>query len=359
MTRILKYLIPLLLLCGTCLGQGYNSYQVTTFTVAGTPPAVAAPGTAKPIYQNTTSQYHQISWTDSGTVSTCSVQVDSSPDNSTWTAGGIITSQSCTSAGNSAVVHASAVYIRVNVTVYSGSGSMTLTYKGYATNPSGGGGGSPGGASGTLQYNNSGAFGGVTGSSVDGSGDITLQTSLQVGVGGTLGGLTVYGAATGDVAEFFANYGGPVVDIGPDGQTTIEPLGGASNVLGQADLTVVGDGIGNDPLQVEDSVNNVVFAVNTPTPSTSGQLTAGVAGGTQQNTDICGSLGTSSGTSVEYDYTNPFTGVNPPIVLLTTTSGAATTVPLVTNLGSSGAWTGFTITGLAHSTFNYFVIGQP
>ena len=58
-----------------------------------------------------------------------------------------------------------------------------------------GGGGSPGGSSGQVQYNNAGAFGGAAGSSVDSTGDVTLGANLhQKGPSPTFD-VTAYGAS--------------------------------------------------------------------------------------------------------------------------------------------------------------------
>jgi len=160
--------LTLLVLLLSCLswGQGYNAFQQTTFTTVTT---------ASPLIERSTILFHQLSWTVSGTVSTCTVAIDSSPDGTTWTPGGIIAGQTCTTNGSSAVTSASAVWIRVNMTAISGAGATAVVvYKGYVTNPSGGGGGTPGGANGQIQYNNSGAFGGTTGLTTDAVGNVTL-----------------------------------------------------------------------------------------------------------------------------------------------------------------------------------------
>lgn len=80
--------------------------------------------------------YHKLQWTTSGTVSTCTVSLDTSPDNSTWTVGGAIGGQTCTSAGSSAIFLATANFVRINVSTISGGGSITATWLGY-TAPNG------------------------------------------------------------------------------------------------------------------------------------------------------------------------------------------------------------------------------
>lgn len=74
---------------------------------------------------------HQITWTKSGTVSACAVQVDNSVDNVTWTPAGTITSQTCTSNGNVPVTASNVNYIRMNVTSFTGTGSVTIVWTGY------------------------------------------------------------------------------------------------------------------------------------------------------------------------------------------------------------------------------------
>lgn len=120
----------LLLLSVLAFAAGYQSYLTKTFTATGTSISIRQLGTIG---------YHQISWTKTGTVTGCTIAVDSSPDNSTWTAGGIITGQTCTTNGQSAVTAASANYIRLNMTAFTGTGSVLIVYKGYVNNPSGSG----------------------------------------------------------------------------------------------------------------------------------------------------------------------------------------------------------------------------
>lgn len=86
--------------------------------------------------------YHKLTWTTSGTLATCSVQLDSSPDGVTWTLGGVITSQTCTSPGASTVVNSNVNYVRINVTAISGTApfAINVVWNGYVNNPGGGGG---------------------------------------------------------------------------------------------------------------------------------------------------------------------------------------------------------------------------
>ncbi len=90
---------------------------------------------------------NQIFWNTSGAPSTCTIQVDSSADSITWTAGGAVGAQTCTSSGASAVVTGTFNYIRTVITM-TGSGSVVSIWSGYGTGGGGGGGGSI-----TLQVN--------------------------------------------------------------------------------------------------------------------------------------------------------------------------------------------------------------
>jgi hypothetical protein len=73
---------------------------------------------------------HRLTWVPIGTVSTCTVALDSSVDGSTWVAGGVIAGQTCTGASQSAVTIAEANYVRVSLTALSGGGSIGVTYDG-------------------------------------------------------------------------------------------------------------------------------------------------------------------------------------------------------------------------------------
>lgn len=113
--------------------QGEKSF---TFTIAGPDNAINL--------VNTSIAWHKLTWSVNGTVSACTVALDSSTDGNTWTAGGVITGQTCTSNGSSSVVNVTANYVRMNMTALtvSGGGSVTVTWDGWISNPAEGGGGS-------------------------------------------------------------------------------------------------------------------------------------------------------------------------------------------------------------------------
>jgi hypothetical protein len=87
-------------------------------------------------------QYHQLSWNVSGTLSACTLQVDSSADGVTWNSGDILASRSCTSNGNATSTALTVNYVSVNITAITPVTSATLAINltGYANNPAGTGG---------------------------------------------------------------------------------------------------------------------------------------------------------------------------------------------------------------------------
>jgi len=117
----------MLLVAALCQAQGgVNAYRTVT---------QSAPASDVTITENTTILYHQISFVKTGTVSACTVAIDSSADGTTWTAGGIIAGTTCTSNGSSAVTSANAKYVRITSTALSGGGSVQFFYKGWTYNP--------------------------------------------------------------------------------------------------------------------------------------------------------------------------------------------------------------------------------
>jgi hypothetical protein len=78
--------------------------------------------------------FHQITWTVSGSPSACTLTVDSSSDGSSWTAGGLITSQSCLVNGQSTVYAGVAAYGRVTATI-TGTATVSVLYSTFQRNP--------------------------------------------------------------------------------------------------------------------------------------------------------------------------------------------------------------------------------
>jgi len=135
MKRLLRHLLPLILIIGSAFGQlsgtGYNASRtfVTTSVAADTG-----------ISENSSIGWHQIGWTVTGSPASCTVKLQTSPDNTTWT--DLITG-TCTTNGQSAIsAQTLAAYVRIDVTALSASSSVQVQYLGWAYNPNPGGGGS-------------------------------------------------------------------------------------------------------------------------------------------------------------------------------------------------------------------------
>lgn len=96
-------------------------------------------------------------------VASCQVQVDSSADGITWNSGDVVGTQNCLNSGSNQGNNIVANYVRINLTTFGGgvTGSVSVNLTGYNNNPAGGG-GTPGGSPGDIQFNNAGAFGGET-----------------------------------------------------------------------------------------------------------------------------------------------------------------------------------------------------
>ena len=166
----------------------------------------------------TAATYWILTWTVTGTVSACTVATDSSADRVTWSAGGIVgLTQTCTTTGNIQVGPLSTVnFIRNNVLTFTGSGSVSLTLKGYASNPSGGGGG--GGVASVSASSPIASSGGV-------SPNISLTGLVPIANGGT-------GTATPGLIQ-----GTNITITGSWPNQTINSTGGGG---GSGNMTAVG-----------------------------------------------------------------------------------------------------------------------
>ena len=113
-------------------GAGYNASRTFTTSLSGG---------AQDIGLNFASHisWHQIAWTVTGAPGSCTVSVDSAPDGITWAVGGVITGQTCTSNGGSALVNTASAppWIRLNVSALSASATIIVYYTGWAYNPNG------------------------------------------------------------------------------------------------------------------------------------------------------------------------------------------------------------------------------
>lgn len=81
---------------------------------------------------------YQLTWNVTGTLSACSIRVDSSVDAITWNVGDVISAQTCTSNGTAISVQRPVNYIRINPnSTITGSGSLTTIVTGYLNSPNG------------------------------------------------------------------------------------------------------------------------------------------------------------------------------------------------------------------------------
>lgn len=183
--------------------------------------------------QNSGSIFHQISWTVSGTVATCTVAVDSSADGISWSAGGIIPAKTCTSNGDSLPqTHVVANFARVNVTAISGAGAQVIVvYTGYTTAAAGGG----------------------TVTSVTGTPPITSSGGNAPAIGCATCAIGPGASTAGHVATFSGTDGLTLADGGAGGTGTVTHTGNltANSVMlgnvvadSKVDTALVTDGAG-------------------------------------------------------------------------------------------------------------------
>lgn len=165
MKKLLLLLALILLIA--CLARADGLYSFTFFA--------AVPGTTQNLI-NTGIAYHKLTWNVSGTVTTCQVAVDTSVDGVTWVTGGAIANQLCTSNGASTVVNVVANYIRIDMTSFVGTGSVTATWNGYTNNP-GGGSGTIGGSIAANQV----AFGSAA-NTITGSANLTYTDGAALNI---------------------------------------------------------------------------------------------------------------------------------------------------------------------------------
>lgn len=175
----------ILIFCATtCWGQ--DSVSSYNFQVSG----VQGPGST---FRNTGINSFLISWAPAGSVSSCSVQVDSSADGVTWGSGDLIASQNCASIGSSSIATLAngKYYVRVHVTALNGPGvNVTLKSWGGVITP---GVATPAGQPGDTQINSGGVTLGAGGCNDTGT---QYNCDRDVHIKGPSGGVDVtrYGA---------------------------------------------------------------------------------------------------------------------------------------------------------------------
>lgn len=120
--RVILFIL-LLSITGVCEAQ--QSFQTLTFSASGRGASLRLIGSGV--------NYSRMSWYTSGTVSSCSVQIDKAVDVSgapgTWT--NLIPSSTCTTEGSSAVTSGNSSWTSINVTALGGGGSVTVTFVGF------------------------------------------------------------------------------------------------------------------------------------------------------------------------------------------------------------------------------------
>jgi hypothetical protein len=127
-----KLLVLLTLLASLTIAQRASAQQyVQSITLTSANSTTLALGT---MVQNSNVQSHVLTWTatpGTGSISTCTVQLQTAPDNATWTNVGA--AQTCTSSGSYSLTGTSAIYVRLNITSPSMTGNATIqiNYFGY------------------------------------------------------------------------------------------------------------------------------------------------------------------------------------------------------------------------------------
>ncbi len=125
-TRLIVILAAILWLVPAS-SPGYEGLQNLATSAAGSSAGVLLTGSSI--------GYHQLSWTKTGTVSTCQVKLEQSVDNAAWT--DLIANQTCTTNGNSALTTGTVNYVRITVGTLTGGGTISVTWTGYDTLPAG------------------------------------------------------------------------------------------------------------------------------------------------------------------------------------------------------------------------------
>src|SRR6266496_1374514 len=137
----MKKIISFMFLCCVLLTAQSNFYQYGILSPVGGVKLTGHTAFVRTI--GLTASYSSITWSKSGTLAACTVQVDYSNDGIT-VAGQLITAQICTSNGtHTASSTSTPSYVRVSYVI--GSGGGTLTFTAYGCNNStcqGSGGGS-------------------------------------------------------------------------------------------------------------------------------------------------------------------------------------------------------------------------
>lgn len=311
----LSMMLGILLLSSLSFSQ-IVTQNITTFTTA-----LQAPVIVNNIGSG--AHFYKFTWNVTGTVSACTIALDSSPDGTTWTAGGIIAGQACTTNGTFTSGSVTFNYYRVNPNAsITGTGSVTMNTSGYATNPASGTGGGCIATVATLVAT-CGTTAGTIASVTDGS----IGSDCTVG-GGTNKNACIY---TGSAWAFAGSAAGAPAFSAIITGTNTTPL-----VIGTGgSLTVSGSG--------------TVNATNINGTSLAGLATCLVKNTTATGVPVCATANT--------DYTTPSGNI-------TGTSGGLTGTPNITvgtitpTTIAGGAFSG-TFTGAPTFSGNIIFSGTP
>ena len=119
----LASLLVLSLLAHPAYAQQYVQSQTYTGTTV--------PGGQGAMIQNSNVSDHLLTWTATGTVSSCTVKLETSSDNVSWSTMSGSASQTCTSSGTYSFHGGAATYVRFNISAFSATGTLQMNYYGY------------------------------------------------------------------------------------------------------------------------------------------------------------------------------------------------------------------------------------
>lgn len=129
MAKRLTFFLTILML--TLLPTAMFSQQLTVSKLYS-----GAGGTSVSVKtQNYSAGQVALIWSKSGTVSGCTIQIESSSDNSSFGLAAGTAAQTCTSTGNYIVFIAPANYLRMNVTSWTGTGSIQARLVAFTNTP--------------------------------------------------------------------------------------------------------------------------------------------------------------------------------------------------------------------------------
>lgn len=217
------------------------------------------------------------------------------------------------------------------------NGTLTNNGDGTATLTTGGGaGGTPGGANTQVQYNNNGAFGGITGATTDGT-TLTLVAPIlgtpASGVATNLTG-TASGLTSGNVTTN-ANLTGPITSVGNATSITSQTGTGTKFVVDTSPVIVTPTISGHFTLEGVTSTGatgtgRIVFD-NSPTLITAslGSSTATTQAASDNSTKVATTAYVTTGIS------NAIAGVNPAVAVQEATAAVLPNTPTYNN-GVSG-----------------------